>query len=181
MHPCSLVYQGTEPEHSLQITETEHSGSSSQRPARLLPSWPFWLAGPDPNFERPIGQLRCTMRSFTYSGPIHRHPHDAFVGSGQRLSAAAISLVCKFAHARTFRHLGRQCCRISRVEAASAIFTIRIDGYYAFDCRGAGCPTLNFRTKRSQHQRRLHLRNIGPEEAAKNDEPKHRRQFANWM
>jgi hypothetical protein len=35
--------KGTEPEHSLQITETEHSGSSSQRPARLLPSWPFWL------------------------------------------------------------------------------------------------------------------------------------------
>jgi hypothetical protein len=83
-------------------------------------------------------------------------------------------LVRKFAHACTFRHLGRQCCGIIRLKAVSAIFIIRIDGYYAFDCRGAGCPTLDFRTKWSQHQRRLHLRNIGAEEAAKNHEPKHR-------
>ena len=32
MHPRWLAYQGTEPERSLRITETEHSGSSSQRP-----------------------------------------------------------------------------------------------------------------------------------------------------
>jgi hypothetical protein len=90
-------------------------------------------------------------------------------------------LVRKFARTCTFRHLGRQCCGISRLEAVSAIFIIRIDGYYAFDCHGAGCPTLDFRTKWSQHQRRLHLRNIGAKDAAKNDEPKHRSQFANWM
>ena len=85
----------------------------------------------------------------------------------------------KFAQARTFRHLDRQCHGISRLEASSAIFIVRIDGHYALHSRGAGRPTLNFRSKRSQHQRRLHLRNIGAEKARKNDEPKHRRQFEN--
>src|SRR4030088_629194 len=59
MYPCSLVYQGTEPEHSPQIAETEHSGSSSQRPARLLPSWPFWLT---PRACEPQRPFRGTKR-----------------------------------------------------------------------------------------------------------------------
>jgi hypothetical protein len=46
MHPRSLVYQGTEPERSLRITETEHSGSSSQRP--LGHSRVAFLAGTRP-------------------------------------------------------------------------------------------------------------------------------------
>ena len=66
----------------------------------------------------------------------------------------------KFAQARTFRHLDRQCRGISRLEASSAIFIVRIDGHYALDSRGAGRPTLNFRSKRSQHQRRLHTEGL---------------------
>ncbi len=43
---AAMEQQRPDAEHSLQGTEPEHSGSSSQRPARLLPSWPFWLGSP---------------------------------------------------------------------------------------------------------------------------------------
>jgi hypothetical protein len=84
-------------------------------------------------------------------------------------SRASCSLVLaqKVTHAGAFRYPGRQLIGIGRLETGSAICAFGVDG--AFEGCGADLPTLSFCAKRSQHQRRLHLRNIGAEE------PKHRK------
>jgi len=93
-----------------------------------------------------------------------------FGGLNALLSRASCSLVLvqKVTHGGAFRYPGRQLNGIGGLETGSAICAFGIDGDYAFEGCGADLPTLSFCAKRSQHQRRLHLRNIGAEEAAKN-------------